>query len=104
MPNYRARFWSRGVATATPLAQKHFIDTFGDFVYSQVEEAVDRENGCIWGIEDYMILQRYTIDLYPCFPMLELGMDLFEEVWNHHVIEELRNTAANIVLLDNVGD
>ncbi|KAJ6503705.1 hypothetical protein C8R45DRAFT_1185537 [Mycena sanguinolenta] len=33
--------------------------------------------------------------------MLELGMDLVDEIWNHPVIHELRRIAVDIVFLDN---
>lgn len=89
---------------ATPLAQQHFIDTFGDYLNAVVDQAVAREKGYVLSIKDYMIIRRVTIGIHAACPILELDMDLNEEVWNHSVIKELKNVAADMVFLDNVGD
>ncbi|KAJ6507080.1 terpenoid synthase [Mycena sanguinolenta] len=95
------QFWALGIQSATPLAQKHFLQTFEDYIYSVVDQASDRDDKRIRGSEEYMILRRRTIGLHPSYPMLELGMNLVDEIWNHPVIDELRRIAVDIVLLDN---
>ncbi|KAF7357303.1 Terpene cyclase [Mycena sanguinolenta] len=95
------QFWALGIQSATPLAQKRFLETFEDYIYSVVDQARDRDDKCIRGSEEYMILRRRTIGLYPSLAMLELGMNLVDEIWNHPVIAELRRIAADIILLDN---
>ncbi|KAF7376984.1 Terpene cyclase [Mycena sanguinolenta] len=95
------QFWALGIQSATPLAQKHFLKTFEDYIYSVVDQASDRDDERIRGSEEYIILRRRTIGLHPSYPMQELGMDLVDEIWNHPVIDELRRIAVDIVLLDN---
>ncbi|KAF8168816.1 terpenoid synthase [Mycena galopus ATCC 62051] len=95
------QFWALGIQNATPLAQRHFLETFEDYIYSVVDQAIDRDDHRIRGSEEYMILRRRTIGLHPSYPMQELGMDLTDEIWNHLVIAELRCIAVDIVLLDN---
>ncbi|KAF7341630.1 Terpene cyclase [Mycena sanguinolenta] len=95
------QFWALGIQSATPLAQKHFLNTFEDYIYSVVDQASDRDNERIRGSEEYMTLRRRTIGLHPSYPMQELGMDLADEIWNHPVVDELRRIAVDIVLLDN---
>ncbi|KAF7328301.1 Terpene cyclase [Mycena sanguinolenta] len=96
------QFWALGIQSATPLAQKHFLETFEDYIYSIVEQASDRDDKRIRGSEEYMILRRRTIGVQPSYPMIELGMNLVDEIWDHPVIDELRRIAVDIVLLDNL--
>ncbi|KAJ6535981.1 terpenoid synthase [Mycena vulgaris] len=95
------QFWALGIQTATPLAQRHFLQTFEDYIYSVVDQASDRENNLIRGTEEYIRLRRRTIGLHPSYPMQELGMDLVDEVYNHPIVDQLRRIAVDIVLLDN---
>ncbi|KAF7368135.1 Terpene cyclase [Mycena sanguinolenta] len=95
------QFWALGIQSATPLAQKHFLETFEDYIYSVVDQASDRDDKRIRGSEEYMILRRRTIGVQPSYPMIELGMNLVDEIWNDPVIDELRRIAVDIVLLDN---
>ncbi|KAJ6458240.1 terpenoid synthase [Mycena sanguinolenta] len=95
------QFWALGIQSATPLAQKRFLETFEDYIYSVVDQASDRDDKRIRGSEEYMILRRRTVGLHPSYTMLELGMDLVDEIWNHPVIDELRRIAVDIVFLDN---
>ncbi|KAH9940657.1 terpenoid synthase [Amylocystis lapponica] len=95
------QFWALGIQTATPLSQAHFLKTFEDYIYAVVVEAGDKDKERIRGIDEYFVLRRRTIGLYPSLPMLELGMDLPDEVWSHPVINELRRVTVDIIFLDN---
>ncbi|KAF7372856.1 Terpene cyclase [Mycena sanguinolenta] len=48
------QFWALGIQSATPLAQKHFLETFEDYIYSVVDEASDRDDKRIPGSEEYI--------------------------------------------------
>ncbi|KAJ6460556.1 terpenoid synthase [Mycena sanguinolenta] len=72
------QFWALGIQSATPLAQKRFLETFEDYIHSVVDQASDRDDKHI-----------------------QLGMDRVDEIWNHPVIDELRRIAVDIVFLDN---
>ncbi|KAJ7125817.1 terpenoid synthase [Mycena crocata] len=77
------------------------LKTFEAYIYSVVDQASDGDNDRLRGSEEYMILRRKTISVDPSYTMQELGMDLVDEVYNHPVINELRQISVDIVLLDN---
>ncbi|KAH9940670.1 terpenoid synthase [Amylocystis lapponica] len=94
------QFWALGIQTATPLSQEHFLKTFEDYLYSVVDQAADRDQGYIRGIDEYFALRRRTTGLLSSLTMQELGMDLTDEVWGHPLINELHRVVGDIILLD----
>ncbi|KAI0061988.1 terpenoid synthase [Artomyces pyxidatus] len=97
------QFFALAIKTASVSSQRHFLRTFEDYVMAVIEEADDRINDRIRGIDAYMSLRRQTAGGYPaCFPC-ELKLDLPEEVIAHPAIVNLERCIADSVVLINVG-
>ncbi|KAI0292657.1 isoprenoid synthase domain-containing protein [Multifurca ochricompacta] len=47
------QFWELGIKTASPQSQKRFIETFGSYMKTAVQQAADRTNKNIPTIEEY---------------------------------------------------
>ncbi|KAG2099847.1 isoprenoid synthase domain-containing protein [Suillus discolor] len=93
--------WARVIQFASLPSQRHFLDTFDEYINSVVVEARDREQGHMRSLDDYLKLRRKTIGVKPCFPILEAGIDLPDEVFYHPVIMDLAECITDLVLIDN---
>ncbi|KAK0660786.1 terpene cyclase [Cercophora samala] len=80
---------------------KRFIKTMQQFCDSLVQEADDRSRGHIRDVEAYFEVRRHTIGLYPCFAIIQHGMELPDEVYEHDVVRKLEIMAADMIILDN---
>jgi Terpene synthase family 2, C-terminal metal binding len=98
------RFWLRAMQKSCDTAQERFIITFSEYVYAVIEEASDRARGSIRGIKDYLRLTRLTAGPHPCFFPIEMDLDMPGEVMAHSSMENLRNLAAESLVLGNVSD
>ncbi|KAJ7822308.1 terpenoid synthase [Mycena olivaceomarginata] len=83
-------FWLNAIRTATPTAQRRFIETFGVFTDSIVQQAVDRDENRIRGITGYLDLRRDTVQL-----------DIPDEVMENAVIKELTALCIDIAIAGN---
>ncbi len=97
------RFWLRALKVSSPAAQTRFISSFSEYVYAVVDEASDRANGSIRGIDDYLKLTRLTTAGYPAFAAVEASLNIPNEVMAHPALESLRSLAADSFVLTNVG-
>ncbi|KAH8981004.1 terpenoid synthase [Lactarius akahatsu] len=95
------QFWELAIKTASPQAQKRFIEVYGAFVRAIVQEAADRDRKHIRSIEEYFELRRDTISARPAFALIELDTNLPDEAVNHPVIEEMTILAVDMIILDN---
>ncbi|KAG1830869.1 terpenoid synthase [Suillus variegatus] len=95
------RSWARAIQFASLPSQRHFLETFDEYINSVVVEARDREQGRRRSLDDYLKLRRKTIGVKPCFPILEAGIDLPDEVFYHPVIMDLAECITDLVLIDN---
>ncbi len=100
----RYRFWDLAKKTASTQAQKRFIDTFDEYLESVVQQAADRNNSHVRGIESYLEVRRNTIGAKPSFALLEFDMQLPDEVINHPVIKELEKSCIDMLCLGNVSN
>ncbi|KAG2048853.1 terpenoid synthase [Suillus hirtellus] len=94
------QFWARAIQSASLPSQHHFLKTFDEYLNSVVVEALDREQGLMRSLDDYVKLRCATIGLKPCLPLLEMRMDL-PKVLHHPVIMDLAKCIAEIVFIDN---
>ncbi|KZO94500.1 terpenoid synthase [Calocera viscosa TUFC12733] len=91
--------WMRIRKVATPLVQQRFRDTFDDFFVAITDEAVDRKNKVILGVQDYIYRRRENGAVRPCFVLIEYanGFELPEHVWHHSSIRNLEDWADDLV-------
>ncbi|KZT54879.1 terpenoid synthase [Calocera cornea HHB12733] len=91
--------WMRICKTATPLVQRRFRDTFDEFFVAIMDEAIDRKNKVIRGIQEYILRRRDNGAVRPCFVLIEYAGDyeLPEHVWHHPSIRNLEDWANDLV-------
>ncbi|PBK94488.1 terpenoid synthase [Armillaria gallica] len=80
---------------------KHFVESFEEFVYALVQEAEDRRRCHIRNVEDYFNIRRLTFGSYMVHGMLELSYDLPDKVFNHLTVLALRRLGRDLTILDN---
>ncbi|KAI0293873.1 terpenoid synthase [Multifurca ochricompacta] len=95
------QFWELAIKTASPPSQKRFIETYGAYTQSVVQQAVDRINKHIPTIQEYLQVRRNNIGATPAFAMIELEMNLPDDVVHHPAVEELSVLATDIIILGN---
>ncbi|KAK0443682.1 terpenoid synthase [Desarmillaria tabescens] len=94
-------FWALGIKSASRTSQKRFVECFGHYTDSVVQQAKDRNQCYIRNIQDYFDVRRLTIGAYPSYAMLELGYDLPDEVFHHPTIVALRHMSCDLLIMDN---
>ncbi|KAJ7509058.1 terpenoid synthase [Mycena galericulata] len=95
------QFWERASKTATTSAASHFVDTFGSYTNSVVEQARDREHSVIRTVDAYLCVRRDTIGAKPSFALLEFDMNLPADVIEHPTMVSLANTTIDLLILGN---
>ncbi|KAI9438409.1 isoprenoid synthase domain-containing protein [Russula earlei] len=95
------QFWLRAIKVSSLPAQERFIASFSEYVYAVIEEASDRANGRVRGIDDYLKLTRLTAGGYPAFLAAEAGLNIPIEVMAHPVMESFCALAAESLVLTN---
>jgi hypothetical protein len=82
-------------------AQRRFITTFAEYVYAVIDEASDRANERVRGVEDYLKLPRLTAGGYPSFLAAEAGLNILDEVSRIAVHPQFFSPQS--LVLTNVG-
>lgn len=100
--NRLVRFWQLAIQTATPTAQRRFVDTFGRYMNAVVQQAEDRTRHHIRTLDSYLDVRRDTIGAKPSFAILELEMELPDRVFNHPTLENLRLWVIDMLCIGNV--
>ncbi|KAG1902522.1 terpenoid synthase [Suillus fuscotomentosus] len=95
------QFWARAIQSASLPSQRHFLETFDEYLNSVVVEALDREQGRRRSLDDYIKLRCATVGLKPSLTILEMGMDLPDEVFYHPIIMDLTNCITELIFIDN---
>ncbi|KAI9453186.1 terpenoid synthase [Russula earlei] len=97
------QFWELAIKTASPGSQKRFIEHFGTYTQSVVQQAADRTHKHVRTIQEYLEVRRDTIGAKPSFVILETPLNLPEEAVRHPIIEELSILSIDMILLGNVS-
>lgn len=63
-------------ATASPGAQRRFIETFELFFRAVAQQARDRASGNIPDLESYIAMRRDTSGCKPCWALIEYANDV----------------------------
>ena len=101
--SWPSRFWELAIKTATPTSQRRFVQTFGHYLDAVVQQAEDRTHRHIRGLDSYLEVRRDTIGSKPSFAILELEMELPDDVFNHHILEDLRLWVTDMLCIGNVS-
>ncbi|KAK0220872.1 terpenoid synthase [Armillaria nabsnona] len=94
-------FWALGVKSASNTSQKRFVESFGHYVNSVVEQAKDRQQGRTRNIDDYFTVRRLTIGVYPSYALLGLDYELPDEVVHHPIVVGLGRLGRDMIIMDN---
>ncbi|KAJ7602905.1 terpenoid synthase [Mycena polygramma] len=95
------QFWLNALRSATPTFQRHFILSFEAYIDAVVQEAQDRTEHHIPGIDEFFALRRDTCGVKPTFAMIELGMDIPDDVMENEHIAALIIGGVDMVIIVN---
>ncbi|KAK4187368.1 terpenoid synthase [Podospora australis] len=95
------QWWALGRHTATPMAERHMFETMQLYVDAVVQQSADRNQNKLRSFEDYIQLRRHSSGIYPTFVLCELDLDFPEEVYQHPLLQKMRDTACDNVLAIN---
>jgi len=95
------QYWENAIKTATPTAQKRFIDNFQTYTDSVVQQALDRDDHNIREVEDYFEVRRDTIGAKPSFAINEVHLNIPDEVMQHDVLKKLHSSAIDMLCIGN---
>jgi hypothetical protein len=87
---------------ASPSSAQRFIENFGKYTAAVHEQAVDRDEGRVRSIAEYLEVRRGTIGIRPSFDFILLTEDLPDEVVEHPHIQKLALAAIDLNILVNV--
>ncbi|KAK0634211.1 isoprenoid synthase domain-containing protein [Immersiella caudata] len=90
-------FWSRALPLASPMSQRHFLQTMEEYANGCVQQAHDRATDRVRTIDDYWAVRRLTSGYFPTFTMIELDLDFPEEVYMHPLLVRLREIVMQSV-------
>ena len=88
--------------TATPTSQRHMIEALTENFDSIVKQAADRDKNVSLSVESYIQFRRINVATPAFFTIMEFGLDLPDEVFQHPVIADLCIQVTDMILLDNV--
>jgi len=97
------RFCERAFKIATPSAARHFVESFTEYLESNVDHARDRENDTVATFEEFLETRRPNVGGRSIFFLGELGLNISDEAYYHPVIREMQNYAIDLIGLDNVS-
>ncbi|KAJ6571005.1 terpenoid synthase [Mycena vulgaris] len=94
-------FWKRTMLVASPSSAQRIIRTFGEYTDAVRQQAVDRDQGRIRSIPEYLELRRLTIGVRTSFDFFLLTDDVPDTVLEHPHIERLACAAIDMTILAN---
>lgn len=87
------QFWAEATKVASPMAQRHFLETFQQYVDAVTEQAMDREADRVRTLDEYWPIRDHTGGCPPAFAFIELDLDFPEELYRSPELERLREIA-----------
>ncbi|KXN86840.1 Delta(6)-protoilludene synthase [Leucoagaricus sp. SymC.cos] len=96
-------FWlrARALVPAGASCIRHFVDAWTSYTAAVIEEADDRANKRYRSFEDYMRIRKNTAGGAPTLALIEFGLDLPDEVFDHPIVTSLRDRAETLIVLVN---
>ncbi|KAG6852845.1 hypothetical protein C0991_008616 [Blastosporella zonata] len=95
------QFWERSMLYASESSRRRFIETFDNYTASVVQQAHDRAENHIRGIDDYFVVRRDTIGARPSFVVLTFALNLPDEVFVDPMIQKVTNACIDMLILGN---
>lgn len=95
------QYWLNAIKTATPTAQKRFIDCFQRYTDAVVQQSADRDHSYIRSIDSYFEVRRETIGAKPSFAINEVHLNLPDHVLDHPVIKSLTVSCIDMLIIGN---
>ena len=97
-------FCQRTFKIATPSATlRHFVESYTEYLESNVVHSRDRENGIISPFEGLIDYRRHNVGDRSLFFFGESGPNLPDGAYYHPVIREMRNYAIDLLGIENVS-
>ena len=97
------RFCQRAFKVATTSAARHFVESFTEYLESNVVHSRDRTNNVISPFEGFIEYRRPNTSAKSMFFMGELGLNIPDEAYYHPIIREIQNCAIDLIAIDNVS-
>ncbi|KAJ7798178.1 terpenoid synthase [Mycena leptocephala] len=95
------QFWQNAIRTATPPAQRRFVDMFQLYMDSVVQQAEDRHSDYIRDVDSYFQVRRDTIGAKPSFAICEMHMDIPDEIITHPTVVRLSMLCIDMLIIGN---
>ena len=96
-------FCERAFKIATPSATRHFLESFAEYLESNVDQARDRDNDTIAPFEGFLEMRRTNTVGRAMFFIGEQWLNVPDEAYYHPVIRELQNYACDMAGIENVS-
>ncbi|KDR68480.1 hypothetical protein GALMADRAFT_78470 [Galerina marginata CBS 339.88] len=95
--------WVQALEYLSPDAPciKRFIDGFENYMTAVIAEANDRTNSQYRNFEEYLVLRRNTSGTILSFVVVEFGLDIPDEVYNHPRVQALLQNGADLIIFVN---
>ena len=97
------RLCERAFKIATPNARRHFVESFTEYLESNVDHCRDRDDGIISSFEEYLETRRHNIGGRSIFFLGELGLNIPDEAYYHPAVRELQDLTSDLITFDNVS-
>ncbi|KAI0654383.1 terpenoid synthase [Cubamyces menziesii] len=96
-------FWSRVSSTASPGAQRRFIEGLELFFSAVVQQAKHRQYNDIPDLESYIAMRRDTSGCKTCFALIEYAndLDIPDCVFENAVVRGMEEAANDIITWSN---
>ena len=97
------RFWKLSLKCASEGARCWFIETFNKYTASVVQYAQDHTQEYIRGTAKYLLVCHQIAGVKPLVVILQFGLNLPDEVFEHPVIQRLTDAYTDMIMLSNIN-
>ena len=97
-------FCERAFKIATPSAWRHFVESYTEYLESNVVHSRDRENDTVPPFEGFLDYRRNNVGGRSLFFIGEMGLNLPDEVYYHPVISKMRDYTIDLLGIENVSN
>ncbi|KAF7296929.1 Terpene cyclase [Mycena indigotica] len=94
-------FWSNATRTATPTAQRRFVEAFQQYMDGVVQQADDRNSSRIRDVDSYFKVRRETIGAKPSFAVNEIHLNIPDEVMADPIVVKLTDLSIDALIIGN---
>ncbi|KAJ7071622.1 terpenoid synthase [Mycena amicta] len=94
-------FWENAIRTATPTAQRRFVDAFQQYMDAVVQQADDRSSSRIRNVDSYFEVRRDTIGAKPAFAVSEIHLNIPDEIIAHPIVAKLTYLTIDAIIISN---